>query len=66
MTFSSCTGGTYAAGAGAGAGASTGLAAGCGAGASGSTPLISGVCLLVGSCERRVTPVRSSASSASV
>lgn len=35
-----------------------------GAGASGSTPLMMGVCLLVGSCERRVTPVGSSISSA--
>jgi hypothetical protein len=34
-----------------------------GAGASGSTPLMTGVCLLVGSCERRVTAVASSASS---
>ncbi len=31
-----------------------------GAGASGSTPLMTGVCLLVGSCERRVTAVGSS------
>jgi hypothetical protein len=36
----------------------------CGAGKSGSTPLITGVCLLVGSCERRVTAVGSSISSA--
>lgn len=61
-------------GAGAGVGAATGVdtlvAAGSGrgnatgAGASGSTPLITGVCLLVGSCERRVTEVGSSISSA--
>jgi hypothetical protein len=35
-----------------------------GAGASGNTPLITGVCLFVGSCERRVTAVGSSNSSA--
>ena len=42
----------------------SGLACATGAGASGSTPLITGVCLLVGSCERRVTVVASSISSA--
>jgi hypothetical protein len=36
----------------------------CGAGKSGKTPLMTGVCLLVGSCERRVTAVGSSISSA--
>jgi hypothetical protein len=46
---------------GAGASALTGAT---GAGASGSTPLMTGVCLLVGSCERRVTVVASSISSA--
>ena len=35
-----------------------------GAGASGNTPLMTGVCLFVGSCERRVTAVGSSNSSA--
>jgi hypothetical protein len=35
-----------------------------GAGISGNTPLMTGVCLLVGSCERRVTAVGSSISSA--
>ena len=42
----------------------SGLGTAIGAGASGSTPLMMGVCLLVGSCERRVTPVGSSISSA--
>jgi hypothetical protein len=47
--------------------AASGLAArgsACGAGKSGKTPLMTGVCLLVGSCERRVTAVGSSISSA--
>ena len=35
-----------------------------GAGASGRTPLMMGLCLLVGSCERRVTATGSSISSA--
>ena len=42
----------------------TGRGAAAGAGASGKTPLIIGTCLLVGSCERRVTAVGSSISSA--
>lgn len=42
----------------------TGLGSTTGAGASGSTPLITGDCLLVGSCERRVMVVGSSNSSA--
>ena len=42
----------------------SGLGGTTGAGASGSTPLMIGVCLLVGSCERRVTEVGSSISSA--
>lgn len=45
-------------------GCATGRGAAMGAGASGNTPLMIGVCLLVGSCERRVTPVGSSISSA--
>ncbi|MCY1518260.1 hypothetical protein D9M68_529720 [compost metagenome] len=61
-------GATTAGGAtGAGAGAArtaSGLGGTTGAGASGSTPLMTGVCLLVGSCERRVTEVGSSISSA--
>ncbi|TAF77104.1 MAG: hypothetical protein EAZ54_10530 [Curvibacter sp.] len=42
----------------------SGLGGAIGAGASGNTPLMTGVCLLVGSWERRVTPVASSMSSA--
>ena len=59
--------GVRAAGAGlaaAGCGAASARGAACGAGASGNTPLITGVCLLVGSCERRVKAVGSSISSA--
>ena len=59
--------GARAAGAGlaaAGCGTASARGAACGAGASGNTPLITGVCLLVGSCERRVKAVGSSISSA--
>jgi len=41
-----------------------GRASAAGVGMSGNTPLMTGVCLLVGSCERRVTAVGSSISSA--
>jgi hypothetical protein len=41
-----------------------GRASAAGAGMSGNTPLMTGVCLFVGSCERRVTAVGSSISSA--
>ena len=41
-------------------GAAGALGSTTGAGASGKTPLMTGVCLLVGSCERRVTAVGSS------
>jgi hypothetical protein len=49
-----------------GAALAAGLGVATGAGASGNTPLMTGVCLLVGSCERRVTVVGSSISSASL
>lgn len=42
----------------------SGLGMAAGAGASGNTPLMIGICLLVGSCERRVTAVGSSLCSA--
>lgn len=49
---------------GAGAATGTGLGTATGAGASGKTPLMIGLCLLVGSCARRVTEVGSSTTSA--
>jgi hypothetical protein len=45
-------------------GVRAGRASAAGAGMSGKTPLMTGVCLLVGSCDRRVTEVGSSIVSA--